>query len=147
MKTLRNARFIPLFLLLVGLMLAGCGVEASTYHKVEPYTLVKNDSGINTVMLTESGAARIQVASGAVTEEQVNGENRLVVPYSALIYDTAGQTWIYTNPEALTYIREAVTVDFIEGEKVFLSTGPAAGTAVAVTAVAELYGTDTGVGK
>ncbi|MEZ4862292.1 MAG: hypothetical protein R3C14_13335 [Caldilineaceae bacterium] len=143
----RNSWMILLLLLAITLQLVGCGVQASSYKKVEPYTLEKNDTGINTVILTEKAAERIQIESAPIATEQINGDTRLVVPYGALIYDNNGGTWIYTNPEPLTYIRTAVTVDFIEGDKVYLSEGPDAGTDVAVVAVAELYGTDTGVGK
>lgn len=142
-----NFRILLLFVSLAALILAGCGVQASTYEKIEPYTLIKGEDGINIVKITEKAAERIQVNSTAVVEEQTENGSRLVVPYGALIYDTSGRTWVYTNPELLTYIRQEVAVDFIEGDKVFLTEGPETGTAVAVTAVAELYGTDTGVGK
>jgi multidrug efflux pump subunit AcrA (membrane-fusion protein) len=70
-----------------------------------------------------------------------------VVPYSALLYDLDGSTWIYVSPEPLVFMRQPVTVDFIEGDRVILSDGPSAGTIVATVGVAELYGADTGVGK
>ena len=82
-----------------------------------------------------------------VREEQVDGAQRLVVPYSAVIYDLEGATWIYISPEPLTYLRELVTVDHIEGDMAVLVDGPATGTEVVTVGVAELYGTDTGIGK
>ncbi|MEZ4616636.1 MAG: hypothetical protein R2867_14205 [Caldilineaceae bacterium] len=136
-----------LVLCFTALQLAGCGQSAAKYTKVEPYELIKGEDGINTVILTEKAAERLQMASTAVVTEQLDGESRLVVPYHALIYDTNGGTWVYTNPEPLTYVRAEVAVDHIEGDKVFLTTGPDAGTEVAIASVAELYGTDTGVGK
>jgi hypothetical protein len=72
---------------------------------------------------------------------------RKVIPYSALIYDLDGSTWIYVSPEPLVFMRQPVTVDFIEGDRAILSDGPSAGTIVATVGVAELYGADTGVGK
>jgi hypothetical protein len=75
------------------------------------------------------------------------GSMRKIIPYSALIYDLDGSTWIYVSPEPLVFVREPVTVDFIEGDRVILSEGPSVGTAVATVGVAELYGADTGVGK
>lgn len=72
---------------------------------------------------------------------------RLVVPYSSLIYDIYGDTWIYTNPEPRHFLRVPVVVDYIQGENVVLADGPAAGTTVVTIGVAELHGTDTGVGK
>jgi multidrug efflux pump subunit AcrA (membrane-fusion protein) len=76
-----------------------------------------------------------------------DGSLRKVIPYSALIYDLDGSTWIYISPEPLVFMRQPVTVDFIEGDRAILSDGPSAGTMVATVGVAELYGADTGVGK
>jgi hypothetical protein len=72
---------------------------------------------------------------------------RLVVPFSSLIYDIYGDTWVYTNPEPRTYLRVPVVVDYIQGDKVVLLEGPVAGSTVVTIGVAELHGTDTGVGK
>lgn len=143
----RNSRVAVLLLYVVALLLAGCAGRTSPYEKIEPYTLIAGEDGINTVILTEKAAERLQVASAPVGQESIDGETRLVVPYASLIYDTSGGTWVYTNPEPLTFVREAVTVDFIEGDMVVLDTGPDPGTAVAIASVSELYGTDTGVGK
>ena len=38
-----------------------------------------------------------------------------VVPYEALIYDDEGKTFVYTSPKPLSYLREPVKVDRIEG--------------------------------
>ncbi|NCF66543.1 MAG: hypothetical protein GWP61_11240 [Chloroflexi bacterium] len=71
----------------------------------------------------------------------------LVVPYSAVIYGLHGETWAYTNPEPQTFIRQPITVDYIEGGQAFLADGPPAGSKVVVVGAQMLYGTDTGVGK
>jgi len=76
-----------------------------------------------------------------------SGTLRKVIPYAALIYDLTGETWVYTSPEPLTFVRQPITVDYIDGDKAVLVDGPAAGTLVATVGVAELYGIDTGVGK
>jgi hypothetical protein len=72
---------------------------------------------------------------------------RLVVPFASLIYDSNGGTWVYTSPEHLQFLRVPVEVDYIRGDKVVLVDGPAAGTSIVILGVAELHGTDTGVGK
>jgi hypothetical protein len=54
---------------------------------------------------------------------------------------------MYISPAPLTYVREPITVDYIEGDMVVLVDGPAAGTEVVTVGVAELYGADTGIGK
>ncbi|MCL4804845.1 MAG: hypothetical protein KJ046_11150 [Anaerolineae bacterium] len=76
-----------------------------------------------------------------------SGERRTVVPYSALIYDLNGNTWVYVSPEPLVFMRHPVTVEFVEGDRAVLSDGPPVGTTVAIVGVPELYGADTGIGK
>ena len=38
-----------------------------------------------------------------------------VVPYAALIYDPHGETWVYTSPDPLEFLRVSVDVERIEG--------------------------------
>lgn len=70
-----------------------------------------------------------------------------VIPYSAVIYDLNGETFTYTAPEPLTYVREPITVEFIEGGDAVLSDGPAVGVEVISVGAAEIFGTEFGVGK
>lgn len=72
---------------------------------------------------------------------------KLVVPFASLIYDLNGETWIYISPEPLQFLREQVVVDYIKDNLVVLKEGPPAGTKVVTVGVAELHGSDTGVGK
>jgi hypothetical protein len=75
-----------------------------------------------------------------------NAEPRKIIPYAAVIYDPSGETWIYTNPELLTYIRHPIVVDYIEGDQAILMEGPSAGTIVVTAGSAELYGEEFGIG-
>jgi len=68
------------------------------------------------------------------------------VPYSSLIYDFQGKTWVYTSVGPRTFVRHQVEIDKIIGDRVLLKSGPAAGTVVATVAVAQLYGTEFAVG-
>jgi hypothetical protein len=72
---------------------------------------------------------------------------RLVVPYAALIYGLEGETWVYTNPELLVFVREPVVVDYIEGDQAILTEGPSTGAMIVTVGVAELFGAETGVSK
>lgn len=72
---------------------------------------------------------------------------RKVVPYSSIIYDVKGETWVYTNPEPLVFVRAPVKIDYIAGQTAYLTDGPAAGAKIVVNGTAELYGAETGVGK
>jgi hypothetical protein len=69
---------------------------------------------------------------------------RRVVPTSSVLYDAKGKTWVYTSPEPRVFVRHAITVDHIDGDRVVLSDGPAPGTAVVTVGAAELLGTEYG---
>ncbi len=118
------------------------GIQAGP-ARLEPV----GDTGLNRVILTERAAERLDIQTLPVAETDIDGEQRLVIPYSAVIYGLNGETWAYINPERLTYVRDPIMVDYIEGELAVLTTGPPVGTQVVTVGVAELYGTDTGVGK
>jgi hypothetical protein len=75
-----------------------------------------------------------------------SGAMRRVVPHSSLIYGAHGETWVYTSPEPLTYVRHPVSIDYIENDLAVLSDGPPVGTEVVTVGVAELYGTEFEVG-
>lgn len=125
--------------------LAACGSEAA-YEKVEPYELTATADGVNEVALTQRASERLQMATAPVAMADGAGD-QLTVPYAALIYDNNGGTWVYQQTGPLNYKRVPVVVDYIEGDTVYLTEAPDEGTPVAVASVAELYGTDTGVGK
>lgn len=75
------------------------------------------------------------------------GEKRKIIPYAAVMYDAKGNTWVYTSPEPLVFIRQPIQIETIVGDEVLLVDGPPTGTAVVTVGVAELYGTEFGVGK
>jgi hypothetical protein len=75
------------------------------------------------------------------------GEKRKIIPYAAVLYDSKGKTWVYTNPEQFVFVRQPIAIDTIVEDEVILVSGPPAGTAVVTVGGAELYGTEFGVGK
>jgi len=75
------------------------------------------------------------------------GKKRKVVPYSAVLYDVHGNTWVYTNPEPLVFVRHKVDVDYIEGDVAVLEDGPPSGTKVVTVGAALLLGTELGFGQ
>ena len=88
--------------------------------------------GIETAVLgAGSGTGRL-AGTGAA------GGGRTEVPYSAVLYDAGGDTWVYTNPAALTFLRQRVRVDRIDGNRVFLTDAPPAGTTIVTVGGAEL---------
>ena len=86
-------------------------------------------------------------AAGAGANERVDvalSRTRKVVSTSAVLYDAKGKTWVYTNPEPLVFVRHAVSIDYIDGDRAVLLDGPASGTAVVTVGSAELLGTEYG---
>lgn len=84
----------------------------------------------------------------AVAALPLKGEaESLVVPWSAVVHDPTGGSWVYAWTAPHTFGRRRVLVDRIEGERAVLSAGPPAGTPVAVAGVAELFGLDVGYAK
>ncbi len=64
------------------------------------------------------------------------------MPYAALIYGAEGNTYAYTAPEPLTFVRKEIKIDHLDGDSVVLSNGPSAGTEVVTVGVDEVYGTE-----
>lgn len=138
-------RWLPL-VLIVGFAatVTGCGgggSEESGSSPVSIYEVAGTD--LSRVELTPDAAKRLDIQTAAVAE---NGSGK-VVPYSAVLYSPDGDTWVYVSPKPLAFVREKVVIDAIEGDRAFLSSGPAAGTKVATVGVAELFGAESGLGE
>lgn len=130
--------------MLTFILTASCGANA-TLPESEPAARVEagEQEGISRVILTSRAAERLGIETTTVAEQ---GEH-LIVPYSTLIYDTHGETWLFTVIGPETYMRAPLTIDYIDGDRIFLLDGPDIGTEVVTVGVAELYGTETGVGQ
>lgn len=76
-----------------------------------------------------------------------SGAHRQVIPYEAVLYDLSGESWVYTNPEPLVFVRASIEIDYVEGDRAILANGPPIGTAIVTTGSAELYGAEFGVGE
>jgi len=118
--------------------------------KPQPYTIGEKDAttGIASVTLTEKAAQRTGIETASVTAAGAVREGSagaLAVPYSALWYNAKGDAFVYVVTEPLSYVRAAITVDYVEGDKAVLSAGPEAGTEIVTVGVAELYGAETGL--
>lgn len=138
-----NRWIIVVVLTISGLQLSACQKQHEAHHTEHPAEIVKTPgSDLHHVVLSERAIERIDLKTDHVREQ---GKYK-VVPYSSLVYDPHGRTWIYTSPKPRTFVRYSVDVDYIEGDLVFLNDGPAAGTIVASVGVAELYGTEFEVG-
>ena len=70
---------------------------------------------LNGVILTADAAETIGIETAPVRDTQVSGTPRTVIPYAAVLYDTQGATWTYTNPRPLTFVRHSIEIDYIAG--------------------------------
>jgi hypothetical protein len=132
------------------LISGGCKEQASAYVKVEPaHVEHREGSELSKMTLTEKAMERLDVKTTAVQQEKAEGAeggSQLVVPYSAVMYESDGDTFVYISPKDRTFVREPVEIDSIKGDKAMLKKGPAAGVNVVSIGAAELFGTEVGVG-
>lgn len=137
---MKNINRWMILILILASLLSACAPKSSTTTKVNPVTLEPIEgTDFQRVILTEKAAQRLDIKTA-----EVSGD---VIPYAAVIYDTEGHTWVYTNPEPLTFVRAPIVIDHIEGDQVVLSQGLESGTKVVTLGVSELYGAETGVSK
>ena len=147
---MRSRSFAVLALVGTLVVVSGCNREqvAEKYHPAKTEeTAVK---GIMKITLEPRAAERIGLETAPLAEATVTVKGqtttRMVMPYGALMYDTKGETWAFTNPEPLVFIRHKVAVESIDGDRVILTEGPPAGTAVVTVGAAELMGVENKYG-
>ena len=139
-------RWMVVFHALAALALSGCRNQSVTHHFEHPaHVEHSEDSDVARVRLTQKAIERIDLQTGKVIERKMSPPVK-IVPYSSILYDMHGDTWVYTNPDARTFVRHQIEIDRIEGDDVILKDGPEAGTVIATVGVAELYGTEFEVG-
>ena len=143
MTNAHRARWATVAIAGAGLLaLAGCGGSSDTSSSSEP-ARVEHVEGtdLSRVILSAEAAERLDIRTEPVRRSAAG----TVIPYSAVFYETDGETWAYVSPEPLTFVREKIVVDRIDGDSAHLSSGPAPGTKVATVGVAELFGAESGL--
>lgn len=143
---MHSVRRTTVALIAIGLAMSGCKKE-SVAPKYHPATVEESgEKGILRVRLDARAAERIGLETAAVREEVVTRAGaavpRKVVPYGALMYDKHGDTWTFTSPEPLVFVRHRVVVEDIDGDRVILAEGPTVGTAVVTVGAVELMGVE-----
>ncbi len=83
----------------------------------------------------------------AVTLRLAGDEQSLTVPWSAVVQDINGGTWIYERTKPLVFERRRVLVRRVVHETAELSSGPPEGTTVVVAGAQELFGAESGFKK
>ena len=129
--------------MVAALPLAGCGKSTAKVVPQAPAVVEKQDSGIGRITLKGRAAERLGIEFAEVTK---SGQ-RLEAPYNALVYDASGREWVFISPQPNVFTRTGIKVELIEGDKIYYSQGPDAGTKLVTSGIAQLYGIEFGVGK
>jgi hypothetical protein len=137
---MKRISYILVLFALAGLLLSACGSKSESTENIAPSKVEAIEgTDLSRVILTEKAAERLGIETVLARGDEV--------PYAAVIYDTEGNTWIYTNPEPLTFVRAPIKIDYIEGDTAVLSQSLDSDLTVVTVGVSELYGTETGVSK
>jgi hypothetical protein len=142
-RSRRRLVVAALVVMSASLPLSACKeVEEEAAKGYSPATIepVKG-TDLQRVTFTAEGARRV----GLQTAPARRSGRFEVVPYAALVYDAEGKTYVYRRTGALSFMREQVQVDRIDGRRAFLSRGVAPGTTVVTVGAAEVYGTELDV--
>jgi hypothetical protein len=125
--------------------LGGCAKVPGVEEEGEKAAKVeKADGGQSKVILLQEAAERLGIETAEVASLPAGQES---VPYSAVIYDAEGQSWVFTTGEELSYVKQPITIDRIDGDTAILAEGPPVGTAVVSQGAEELFGVEDGIGE
>ena len=119
--------------------IVACSSAAASDEPAPPARVVRvHGAKERRIILTPRAVRRLGLRTAPVAAAPTGSS----VPYSALIYDPHGRTWVYEQVRPRTFQRARVTVDRVDGDVALLSAAPTAGTKVVSVAVAEVYGTE-----
>ncbi|MFC3323231.1 hypothetical protein [Mesorhizobium cantuariense] len=130
---------------LVVVLLTGEG-RSGKYYKARPVEVKDRDDGRFFEFLEASGGAKPGDQALVAMKAPESDRMAKVVPYSSVIYDEHGDSWLYSNPEPLVFVRQKVAVERVLGDIAVLSDGPARGTMVVSVGAVELMGVELKVG-
>ena len=144
-RQLRAARAGLVLVAAGALSLSACSGEASSgydyetasHHEPAKLEPIKG-TDVQRVIFDAEGAKRVGLKTAPIRR---NGQET-VIPYGAVVYTADGGTYTYTAPEPLTYVRQEIKIDRVDGDSVMLSDGPPAGTEVVTVGTAKVYGSE-----
>jgi len=143
----RNRLALVLLAIVALPLLSACGGSSDTASESGPALVEPIDgTDLSRITVTAKAAERLDLQTTAVRSAAGEGK-QTVIPYAAVLYQPNGETWTYVSPKPLTFVRERIVIDRIDGDRVVLSKGPAPGTKVATVGVAELFGAESGIGQ
>jgi RND family efflux transporter MFP subunit len=78
----------------------------------------------------------------------IKGEDKgLTVPWSAVVIDIHGGTWVYEQMAPHVFLRRRTTIRYVVGDQAIVASGLKPGVPVVVSGAAELFGTEVGFSK
>jgi hypothetical protein len=105
------------------------------HYQASKITPAEEEGGHPVVTLTKKGADQIGLETAPIEKNRI--------PYSAILYDAAGgQPYVFVNTEGLSFHREDVTVENVDGDMVNLADGPPNGTEVVTVGVPQVHGAE-----
>jgi RND family efflux transporter MFP subunit len=79
---------------------------------------------------------------------KLQGESeQRVIPWSAVVHDIHGGTWVYENTAPHTYVRRRVQVRYVVDRIAVLESGPDVDAKIVTAGAVELFGTEFGFAK
>lgn len=130
------------------LVFTACRQHPDTPSRMAPSVVESDpDSTIYRVRLTSRVAERLDIKTALVREERVSSSETLrkVISKSAVFTDPQGNSWTFTNPEPLAYVRRRIHVDRTYGDLAVLLDGPPVGTPVVTVGAEQLLLREIGV--
>ena len=126
-------------------LLTGEG-RSGKYYRARPVEVKDRNDGRFFELLEASGGAAPGDQALVAMKAPESGRMAKIVPYSSVIYDEHGDSWLYSNPEPLVFVRQKVAVERVLGDIAVLSDGPARDTMVVSVGAVELMGVELKVG-
>jgi hypothetical protein len=71
---------------------------------------------------------------------------RTVLPFAAVLYQPAGDAFVYVAQAGLVFVRQPVVVDYVVGDLAVVTSAPPVGASVVVVGATQLVGAELGVG-
>ncbi len=145
-----SIKLIPIF------YMSRQGVAPKNSVTKEAATIIAiSGSDLKQITLTAEAYDRLGIQTAAVRDINIASKsgNTIIhadiktVPYSSVIYDLDGKTWLYVQSKPLLFTRSPIKINYIEGPSAVVSEGPLTGTNVVTVGVPELYGIETGIKK
>jgi hypothetical protein len=144
MKQRHKSRWLVAVLLVFPLLVTACGGKSASKVAAEP-AAVEHVAGTDVyrITLTAETVKRLEVKTAAV--QQSGSET--AIPYAAVFYLATGEASAYVNSAPRTFVRQAIVVDRIVGNRAILSGGLSSGTKVVTVGVPELHGIESSAGR